>query len=155
MNNIIPLIGLFSPFIIAIINCLSLWSRPKYLAAYILFFFIGVGINKILKQIIRQDRPIGGKSISDWENYEGTERYGMPSAHSQSVAYSIAFLYWVTGSVRLLLVELFLAALMLYQRWSFHRHTWEQLGVGLFVGAFIGGFSVYLTDVYLRKRIRS
>lgn len=75
--------------------------------------------------------------------------YGMPSGHSQNIFFSITYLFLTTKEfiywVQLLLV---LAALMFYERMSFHNHTFLQL----FVGAITGIVFAYLV-ILLRDQI--
>ena len=101
-----------------------------------------------LKNIIQQHRPNHGKKIMN-ENYEGVELYGMPSGHAQSVFFSLSFLYFVKGSPSWLIIELFISALTLYQRWKYRQHTSEQLFVGSIVGIGFAYFTYWITKHYL------
>ena len=107
-------------------------------------------INKIAKVIIKQPRPNDGKSIFN-ENYTGSEMYGMPSAHAQSVFSSLTFLYLVKESPAWLFVELFIAGLTVYQRWKYRRHTLEQLGVGAVLGMIVAYGGYFMTKQYLQE----
>lgn len=141
-------IGFFGPMILLGTSIIKLRTQQPYLVGYLLFFIINVLVNKILKSIIKQPRPSNGKSIIN-ESYDGADIYGMPSAHAQSVFYSMTFLYLVKKDYLLLLFESFVSFLTLYQRWSYKRHTIEQLGVGSIVGLVIAYIGIYLTQQYL------
>ena len=73
--------------------------------------------------------------------YKGIEYYGMPSGHSQSVFYTISYMWYVTHNVYLLLIGLFIGLITLNQRYKTKKHTIEQLIVGAFTGISIGYIS--------------
>jgi membrane-associated phospholipid phosphatase len=149
--KLLDTIGFFGPFIILCIGIISLWKQSKYLYGYLLFYVINTFINKFIKLIVREPRPKDGKNIMEFEKtlYEGIEEYGMPSGHAQSCFYSMTYLYLVKENPLWLIVELFIASLTIYQRWSYHRHTAQQLMVGSLVGIFIGWVSVTIINKYL------
>ena len=148
--SILDTIGFFGPLIVFIISFIKLWKQTNYLIGYIIFHFINKYINNILKVSIRQNRPIGGRSIIN-ETYTGINKYGMPSSHTQAVAYSIAFLYLTKGSIPFLILEIFILALTFYQRWKYRRHTIEQLTIGIIVGSLIGVIGHYITKYIIHK----
>jgi membrane-associated phospholipid phosphatase len=150
MRNIIDKIGFFGPVIIFLISIYNLWNQQKYLISYLVFSFCNTIVNKILKVIIQQKRPNDSIKIMD-ESYEGIERYGMPSGHAQSSFFSIAFLYFVKGSPIWLIIELFIAALTVYQRWKYRQHTIEQLIIGSILGICFAYLSYYITKQWLTE----
>jgi membrane-associated phospholipid phosphatase len=143
--------GFYAPLLIVFLNVAFLFRRGLYLWVYLIFFFINTWINKGLKTIIREPRPNGYDT--NLENpdlkYRGVEVYGMPSGHSQSIFYSVAYLWFVLESVPLLLFGLFVCAITLYQRWKQNRHTLSQLIGGAICGILVAYGSTYL----VRKRI--
>lgn len=143
-------IGFFGPIIVIIISVIKLWNQPQYLIGYACFELINSIINSVSKLLIRQERPAGGRSIIN-ENYSGSNIYGMPSSHTQNVAYSTIFLYLVKKSPTYLILELFILALTFYQRWKYKRHTVEQLFIGTGVGVLIGYFGFYMTKMAIQK----
>ncbi len=151
MEKILDIIGYFAPYILFVFSIVLLWKRNQYFTGYIVFYFLNIIVNKILKVIIREPRPTGGKSILSFEDgiYEGIEKYGMPSGHLQSCFYSLTYLYLVKESPSWLLLETFIASASFYQRWSYNRHTVEQLSVGSLVGIFMGWFSYFMVHKYL------
>jgi len=149
---IIPFIGLISPILVSIIAVTSLWKQPFYIMVYLFFSIINHGINHLLKSLIKEPRPSGGKTILKIESYEGAEQYGMPSAHSQGIAYSIVFLFLVKRSSYLLFIELLLAATTIYQRYTYNRHTLLQLGVGALVGAAVAYTSLLCVNTYITSQ---
>jgi len=78
----------------------------------------------------------------DGEVYGGADEYGMPSAHAQSVLYSVVYLYLAKDSIVSLITGLGVATLTIYQRWSYRRHTLAQL----FVGTLCGGIVAYIAN---------
>lgn len=152
-NNIIKLfdtMGFMGPFILLGIGIWQLWGNKGFWGAYLVLTIVNSFINKIVKCIVKQPRPLDGESIMD-ENYNGCEMYGMPSAHAQSVFSSVTFLYLVKESPAWLIVGLFIASLTVYQRWKYRRHTMEQLGVGAILGMGVAYGGYYMTKQYLQE----
>jgi membrane-associated phospholipid phosphatase len=147
-NNIFDKIGFLGPLLLFSIGIYNLLDQKIYLIAYLVFFITNTLLNKILKRLIKQQRPSYGKSIMN-EQYKGTEMYGMPSGHAQSAFFSISFLYLVKESPALFIVELFIAALTLFQRWKYRQHTPEQLFAGSIVGIGFAFFAYWMTKHYL------
>lgn len=137
-SNIIDIIGMSGPLILFIISIMNLWKQ-KYIYGYLLFYIINTFINNLLKNSIKEHRPTNTMR----EQYTEIHKYGMPSYHAQSVVFSLTFLYLVNKSIFLLLIELFIVFMTIYQRWFYRHHTIEQLAVGSFIGgvnAYIGYF---------------
>ena len=143
IKYVFDLIGYFGPMIMSVISIAKLWKQSSYLYGYLVFSLINFAVNGTVKMIAKQPRPYGGQSIIH-EHYVGANKYGMPSGHTQSVFFSMTYLYLITNSSGLLLIEMFIAALTLYQRWNYRQHTIEQLCVGAFIGICIayGGFCI-------------
>lgn len=152
-NNMIKIfdkIGFFGPFILIIVNIWQLWENHGFWCAYLVVTIVSFFINKIIKNIVKEPRPLDGESIIN-EEYTGYEMYGMPSAHSQSVFSSVTFLYLVKESPTWLLIGLFIAGLTVYQRFKYKRHTIEQLCVGAILGIIIAYCGFYITKKYLQE----
>ena len=150
MDKILDTVGFFGPLINFCISFVCLWDKKKYFWFYLVFYFINSFINRLFKIIIREPRPIGGKSLISIEKYDGIEKYGMPSGHAQSSMFSLTYLYLVKQSPIWLLIELFIAMLTLYQRWNYRRHTIQQLFVGSIVGIVFAYISFVVSKRYLR-----
>jgi len=143
-------LGYFSEIIMILIVIYLLHSNLFYTFYYLFFVLLSGYLNTIFKSIIKEDRPDNYKKFLYSEHISRIKQvYGMPSGHSQNVFFSITYLYLTTKEfiywVQLLLV---LAALMFYERLSFHNHTFLQL----FVGGIIGIVFAYLV-VLLRDQI--
>lgn len=158
MEKIIDYIGFFGPHILFITSLFVLWKQfiqynDTFLYGYIFFLFISKFINKLLKIIIKDPRPNGGKNIIDNEDrfYKGIEQYGMPSGHVQSCFFSLTYLYLVKKSPLLLMIELFITSLTFYQRWKYKRHTLLQLSIGSIIGLILGYISFTIVKSYLKS----
>jgi membrane-associated phospholipid phosphatase len=150
-NNIFDTIGFNGPIIVGIITIYQLLKRKLYLIAFFIFYYFNTFINEELKMYIKQERPKDGKNYSN-ENNSGAHVYGMPSGHAQSVFFSLTFLHLVIQSEILLIINLFIASLTMYQRWSYKKHTIEQLIAGAIAGVFIAYISFRITKKYLEQR---
>jgi hypothetical protein len=143
--NIIDKIGYYGPVIAFIYGSITLLKRPIYLSSYLVFTCINQIINMVLKDTIREPRPVPN-------NKEDYDKYGMPSGHSQHIFFFLTFTYLVNKSVMVLLFELFLSCLTVYQRWKYKKHTIPQLVIGAFVGSTIAYFSVEAIKLYLKNK---
>lgn len=144
----VDLIGFLGPLLVACMAIYGLWNSHKYLLTYVCFFIVNIIVNKWLKLWVRQPRPTGGKSILG-EVYAGAHEYGMPSAHAQSVMYSVVYLYLAKDNITWLLSGLGIVSLTIYQRWSYRQHTLAQL----FVGALCGGIVAYIANLAANRWI--
>lgn len=151
MTNIFDIIGFIGPIIIFCISIIKLYKRQPYLIGYLLFFAGNIIVNSILKVNIKQERPTGGQSVIN-EPYTGVHKFGMPSSHSQSVFYSMTYLYLTKHEPNTLLIEMFISALTIYQRWNYRQHTVEQLGVGAIIGIMMGFLAEFMTKQYVITR---
>lgn len=133
-------IGYIGPIILFVLNIYHYLYRKIYLFAYLVGFAFNVIMNKTIKQIIKEPRPDGSQHIKFMEQFHGSEIYGMPSGHAQSVFYSAIFLY--DAHIVIFYFSLFISAITLFQRYKFKRHTLTQLFVGSCLGA-IFAFVIY------------
>jgi membrane-associated phospholipid phosphatase len=135
--NIFDQIGYYGPLLLLITTIFLIWSRTRLLLLYISFFIVNSYLNKAFKLLIREPRPDGQILFNNYELSTGSERYGMPSGHAQSVAFSAMFSYLITKSPKILMGSSFIAAITIYQRYKFKRHTLGQLFVGTILGGLI------------------
>jgi membrane-associated phospholipid phosphatase len=140
INNI----GEHGPLITFIYGFTTLVKRPIYLSSYLVFTFINQAINVLLKSVIKEPRPVSNGKID-------YDQYGMPSGHAQTIFFFITFTYLVNKSVMVLLLELFLSFITLYQRWKYKKHTITQIIVGSLLGIIIAYFSVEAIRIYLKN----
>ena len=147
----INIVGFIGPLLVMGITLYHLRKFPIHIFVYIFFLIVNIGINKWLKLWIRQDRPLGGKSILG-EVYTGVDKYGMPSAHAQTVMYSVTYLYGTTNNITWLMTSLCIALLTIYQRWSYNRHTIVQLIMGMLVGSIIAYIANWTANYWILNK---
>lgn len=133
--DIICMTGFLGPIILLLINIVELWNQRVYFRGYIGFIGLNTLLNQVLKKWIKQERP----KMNEMVGRHKKDGYGMPSAHAQSVMFSVIYLFLVNGSYVWLMVGLSICIVTIYQRWSTKMHTMEQLIVGSLIGA---GFSI-------------
>jgi len=131
-------IGYYGPVINFVIGFVFLIKQPIYLSSYLVFTSINTMINTILKNTIKEPRPINEP-----------ESYGMPSLHTQGIFFVTSYLYFVQQSIMILLFELFISCFTIYQRWKYKKHTLNQLLVGSLLGIIIAYISVTITENFL------
>jgi len=151
LKDVFDFIGVSGQILTAIIAVIALLERPPYLIAFIVGTFLNEIVNSILKMIIKQDRPRNPVHYIDDAGVTGAHIYGMPSGHAQSTFFAITYLYLVKAPPTIILICLFIGILTLYQRWSFRRHTIEQLIAGLIVGIIVANIVYQITVEYLRR----
>jgi membrane-associated phospholipid phosphatase len=149
LKNIFDYIGYMGPIITSIITITTLLDKQKYLISFIFGSIINNFLNEYLKNWIKQPRPQNPIPYMDDDRIKGVHIYGMPSGHAQIVVFTVTFLYLTKGNHILLLISLFIAILTLYQRWSFRRHTVEQLIIGSITGASFAYLLFFTTKKYL------
>jgi len=151
MNWIVNTLGSNGPIILFFFNILVLSSsyNHEYAVLYVFFILVDVFVNETLKGIIKQPRPLGYKSNNEvYTNldYRGVQKYGMPSGHAQSTAFSLTYVGLVTKSPLLIVTELCIGGIVLYQRWATQKHSILQLVAGTLVGCIMGLFGYYIVD---------
>ena len=92
----------------------------------------------------KEPRPMNGVELETVNifNLGGIKDvYGMPSGHAQSVAFSLAYLYFVQEKLYITLFHSCILGLTIFQRWNYRKHTLVQLAVGVLVGIIFGFFA--------------
>jgi membrane-associated phospholipid phosphatase len=150
MNWVLNTLGANGPIILFFLNilCLTQYSH-KYVAFYVFFIFIDILLNELLKGVIQQPRPLGYKSNNEVYynmNYKGIHKFGMPSGHAESTAFSLTYIGLVTKSPLLIILELGIGCIVLYQRWTTRKHTIMQLVVGSIIGCILGIGCYFIVD---------
>lgn len=158
-SNIISvffLLGEWGPVLLIGISLLLL-IKNNY-NTYIFYFILGilfdVILNVFLKAIMKQPRPNTQSDLKRLLEKEGipfcyeygltTESFGMPSGHSQAVAYNLIFLYLVLPFHRVPWIMYVLSIIILLNRLYFQFHYPSQVIVGLFIGCCTGYFFYFL-----------
>lgn len=149
--NIFDHIGFWSPLLLVLAGLYELhetiWLKPIFISLVI----ANIIINKLLKAIIQQPRPVNSHNLYDFEDYSGEERYGMPSGHAELSTFSVIYVYLVKKSKMWLTVGAFLILLTCVQRWRYQLHSIPQLIAGVCVGAALGILMHKLTKHILKR----
>ena len=151
-NHTLDTIGYLGPLLLAIENTYVLWNRQFYLIGYLLLGMMNTMINKILKGIFREPRPKGGVNIFDTEIHYGTDIYGMPSGHAQTVAFSSIYVYLANPNNSIFLLNIFILFLTAYQRWNYKKHTTSQLVMGSIVGGIVAYSFFHMIQYWIENR---
>ncbi|CDH53440.1 predicted protein [Lichtheimia corymbifera JMRC:FSU:9682] len=108
---------------------------------HLIYFFTGSILcaitAKILKHLIRQPRP---RVSTQHENISSKTSYGMPSSHSQVMAFFATYCHCAVSYVTPLTIALasilyIFTAMVLWSRVRLGHHTLAQVSVGTLVGA--------------------
>lgn len=141
-------IGYMGPIIAMISNIYALWIQPPYLIGYFAFLFMNSLVNKAIKHMYKESRPLHGVEMETVNifNLGGIKDiYGMPSGHAQSVAFSLSYLYFVQKNLFMTFFHFCILVLTIFQRWNYRKHTWNQLLVGTILGLLIGFVTFQIT----------
>lgn len=141
MKEIVESLGIMMPVIVFSYTIYYLYKKGYkkkdiYIKLFILLFALNLVLNSILKIIFKHRRPKEIVNVFNMLFYP--DRYGMPSAHTQSVSFSILFLYMLNPSIKVLLIGVLLIILTASQRVLSNRHTINQTIVGAIVGSLVG-----------------
>ena len=163
MNTIIYNLAEYSHFILIFISLFLLWNKQNLFYYYIIGVSINELINMFLKILTKQDRPNSNKiddtvdnnivnndknsivnndknSINNDKNVllsSNIQKYGMPSGHAQSTAFSAMFIYLSLHNIYLTTIFVIISFIASFQRVYLHFHTFEQVIVGILVGSFL------------------
>ena len=140
-------LGYFSELIMLLIAFYTLYPEYVEIGFYFIFLLVGGYVNTLLKSWIKQPRPEGYKKFLHSEQYSKKTIYGMPSGHSQYVFYSLTYLYLtVKDFSHFIPIGFTIAALMAYERYTFHNHTLLQLFAGAITGIAFGYLVIAIKD---------
>ena len=136
-------VGHYGPIIVFCITLYQIWFYTIFLYAFIIGTYFNYTINEHAKIILKQPRPDNQIKFIDHEQLIGLHKYGMPSAHSQSVWFSTTFLYLVKHTSSIFYITLVIGVITLFQRWKMRRHSVEQLATGFCIGSVFAYFTYY------------
>jgi membrane-associated phospholipid phosphatase len=154
-------LGFFSEMIIVILCVYLFYNNGVDLFFFLAGIFGSSVANRLLKPLFKNPRP--SRPIKFLESEElprkidytkNTNFYGMPSGHSQQVAYCLTYLYLVLPdeSWQLRYGTLAIGAAMMFERWWFRNHTAAQLMVGLLVGIAFGYLVVFARNKWKKMQ---
>jgi membrane-associated phospholipid phosphatase len=161
--NIKPLsidyIGIIGPVILTCTSIFLLVDKPLFLWIYIGGNFINAVINFILKILFKDPRPSENSELVQLVLNNGRavdiNKYGMPSRHSQSVAFSTIFIYLVLKNMYIVYFYLIISMITMFQRYKTKKHTIFQIVIGFIVGLIIGYLFFIIAKNMLKGKICS
>lgn len=158
----IDYIGFIGPFILFFLTIILLSSLPYTLGVYVIGFILNIIANISLKLLLKQPRPDEDNRVFEILKSSNKripfDKYGLPSGHAQSCAFSTFFLlmtaihnifpihslvsaispdffynwkYWI-------FLYILITINTCYQRIKYNNHTIFQVIIGLLVGCFLG-----------------
>ena len=145
-------IGFFGELIMVFLVTGLLSNRTIDLTVYYIGLVFSQLLNRILKPVLKGTRPSNPIKFLASEHFtKKSNTYGMPSGHSQSVFYSLTYLYFVLGKFYpWLCFASIIGIATIIQRWVHHNHTILQLFAGAVLGSLFG-YSVF----YLHAKIKN
>lgn len=150
--SVLDILGYYGPTIMVVANIWEFRYRLFHVGLFIMYILFAILVTKQLKGLIREPRP--AQINNEWMHsmeYTGVEQYGMPSGHSTLMFFSLFYLWWNTKNTWYMIGGLFLAALTLYQRFKFKKHTISQLLVGAVLGFTLSYIAYMTTTTWFSK----
>lgn len=146
-------IGYYGPLLLIAMNLYFLYDRFFWFIVYLIFVVVNTIVNKLLKIIIKEPRPIDSKKYGSFEKLENEEKYGMPSGHAQSSGFSIIFYYFLFGIDQAFYLMLFITGITVFQRSYNKNHTIPQLLIGLTIGGLFSYIVFSIAKKYKNKTL--
>jgi len=141
-------LGFFGELILIIFASVALRSRISDLIVYYIGICISALINRSAKPLFKDARPLHPIKFLASEHFvKNSNAYGLPSGHSQSVFFSITYLYLTLGQFYpWALAGLVVGLATFIERYVYHNHTISQLVIGAGLGAILAYGTVYVRD---------
>ena len=151
-------VGVLGPYFLILVSCILLLHHPVSLVVYLLGEAFNSIINLMLKGMIRQERPkheipLFEFGIRDGKRYQ-SDKYGMPSGHSQNIGFSLAYIANTTHNPTITWAYAILSAITLTQRYVYRNHTVSQIGIGFMLGLAMG-YMFYRLSKRLETHIKN
>jgi membrane-associated phospholipid phosphatase len=144
--NLLYQVGYFGPIILFIsIGCLMFYMTKSLGHSFELFmgfYIFSMVLNHVVKQLLKQPRPRGGKTINKFDKAD-LDRYGMPSGHANSVAFSLIFSILYFRDIFISLIFALIAFLTVTQRLVYKKHSLKQIGCGAIIGGLLAIICYY------------
>lgn len=154
IKQLLDIVGEFGPEVLFLITLFLLRFKTNFAVYYIFGMIFGTIVNSMLKNIIKQPRPIENKKLFDemlqynklhqYYYVIPHDQYGMPSGHSNSVIYSTFFVHLVFHNTKITLLYLLIATNTMIQRFNNFYHSVAQVFFGALFGALVGYFIFYM-----------
>ena len=112
---------------------------------------INCRLNHMLKNIIKQPRPINMKFINP-SDLNSSKEYGMPSGHAQLTSSIMTFLILEFNNPYINAIAVLQLLLTVIQRYIYRMHSISQLIAGTIIGCLSGGiFYIGFNKISARK----
>lgn len=151
----LKLLGYFGPYILNVLSLILLLTYTRYneFIFYVLGMFVNSIINFIIKVIVKNPRPKEDKGLFDSgkninKSRASFDKYGFPSGHSQSCAYSLSFMFMILKNVYLVYFYIFIMLFTSYQRVENKNHTVIQIIGGMGFGLLVGYIMYMISKKY-------
>lgn len=151
LHKVMKYTGKCGPVILFLPTVFFLSNKNSALIYYVTGFFLNSIANVCLKLLIQQPRPSDDKPKFDLALERGKQFlyipydvFGMPSGHSQSVAFTTVFVFLTIQNNLFRLFCLVISAITLWQRVEYTHHTGLQVVVGYMVGGLISYLMFYM-----------
>lgn len=141
-------IGKYGPLVLILLTVVLLFNKKVFLMYYLIGLFVNTVINIILKGLIRDPRPSG-----DTVTRTPFDKYGMPSGHSQSVGFSLCYIWFTLYSPVVFVLYAIISVLTMYQRYKYNCHTIPQIIIGYITGIVIGVLFIYIALYKIKGKI--
>ena len=151
-------IGILAPIILFVTSVFLLHSKSTYFKIYMLGFILNNILNIIIKNIIKEPRPSNSSRILEIaitnKQMVDFDLYGMPSGHTQTCGYNLAFITLVLNNSFITGSYLMITFFAFFQRYKFYNHTLLQLLVGLFIGISMGCLSYNVANKWIKGNLQ-
>jgi hypothetical protein len=139
-----------------LVSLLILFLEKKYiyLISYIIFFLLNIGINYILKILLKHPRPNENMDLFHFikEKIE-YERFGTPTDNCQSCLFSTFFILFSTKNILYFFIYLFLSIYVIYQEIQNNTSYYYQLIVAGIIGITISIIAYQLSLFFLKGKV--
>jgi len=134
--EILKFIGINGSIITFIITCIAIYPSIFYIIAFIVGWGVNYQINKILKNIFKEPRPVEIKPSNSFHERDIIkETWGFPSGHAQIIIYAFIFLLLLKPKkIKIIILLVIILFISIFQRYIYNKHTVTQLIAGLFIG---------------------
>jgi membrane-associated phospholipid phosphatase len=128
--------------------------QPNYMTFFVIGLLLNTIFNMFLKAWLKEPRPSNNTDLKNLLSKHGlpfcydygftSDEFGMPSGHSQNIAFILTYLHAVLGKNVPWYTDV-LGLLVLINRLAFNFHTWQQILVGLFIGSLVAYGFYYIS----------
>jgi hypothetical protein len=135
---------------------LILFSEKRYifLISYILFFLINIGINYLLKIILKHPRPNENMDLFHFIKEKiDYDRFGTPSLNSQSCLFSSFFILFSTKNLFYFFIYLFLSFYVIYEEIRNNISYYYQVIIAGIIGITISIITYQLSLFFLKGKV--